>query len=305
MKGVKKRRPQPKKRAASGKGNSKLAVVLLVVAVVLLCYSACYRTPQRTVEPKAVKEQVVEPKAKRLDVDIKITSELQLPLYTDSTFLIRNSDARYAIMYDTMHCQPRWVAYMLTAKEVGYKGVERSNRFKEDPFITIMGWEQASNNDYKGSGYDKGHLLPSADRDDSRAENDATFLFSNISPQLPSLNRRVWAKLEGKVREWAAKYDTLYVVTAPILSDAPRQKLGNSSITIPDYFYKVLMARQGEEYVSIGFVLPNRSDVASDINSFAKSVDEVEALTGIDFFWMVEDSIESRMESEFNLKKWN
>lgn len=303
---AKKRKTTPKKRRStprSRRANIRTIVIsLLLICTVLLYFSANYRSVKRVkISNVTINEK---PKQPALSTE-KITSQMELPLYEDSTFLIRNRDGRYTLMYDTLHRQPRWVAYMLTKEEVNYKGVDRKDSFKEDSKIKVRGWKQGHNNDYKKSGYDKGHLLPSADRDDTRAENDATFLFSNISPQLPALNRRVWADLEGKVRQWADRYDTLYVVTAPILPDSPRSRLGDNKITIPEYFYKVLMAPYRDSYISIGYLLPNRADLSSDLDGYALSVDEVEQMTGLDFFWMVDDTIEDRMESEYNLKRWN
>lgn len=101
------------------------------------------------------------------------------------------------------------------------------------------GWPTAVDRDYAGSGFDRGHLLPSADRDDSRAENDATFYLSNVSPQYPKLNRNQWRLLEEQVRRWADRYDSIYVVTGGELEPGLRRIRGGTGI--PRHYFKALL----------------------------------------------------------------
>lgn len=125
---------------------------------------------------------------------------LELPACSRGEFLIRNEAGRYTLLYDTAYRQAAWVAYLLTREDVRRRGAKRRNAFRCDPEVVARGWPTAVDRDYAGSGFDRGHLLPSADRDDSRAENDATFYLSNVSPQYPKLNRNQWRLLEEQVR---------------------------------------------------------------------------------------------------------
>ena len=138
---------------------------------------------------------------------------LELPACSRGEFLIRNEAGRYTLLYDTAYRQAAWVAYLLTREDVRRRGARRRNAFRCDPEVVARGWPTAVDRDYAGSSFDRGHLLPSADRDDSRAENDATFYLSNVSPQYPKLNRNQWRLLEEQVRRWADRYDSIYVVT--------------------------------------------------------------------------------------------
>lgn len=122
---------------------------------------------------------------------------LELPACSRGEFLIRNEAGRYTLLYDTAYRQAAWVAYLLTREDVRRRGARRRNAFRCDPEVVARGWPTAVDRDYAGSSFDRGHLLPSADRDDSRAENDATFYLSNVSPQYPKLNRNQWRAARG------------------------------------------------------------------------------------------------------------
>jgi endonuclease G len=116
-----------------------------------------------------------------------------------------------------------------------------------------------------------------------------------MSPQLPRFNRGVWKKLEMQVRNWAIAYDSLYVVTGPIF-DSVMPTIGPHRVAVPKSYYKVLLQKRNGEWFGIGFVLPNIS-MKGDIMQYATSIDKVEELTGIDFFWSLEDKFENVLEN--------
>ena len=124
----------------------------------------------------------------------------------------------YSFEYSEKHEQARWVAYQLTASET-HPIVGRSNHFIPDDHVATG---TATESDYKGSGYDRGHLAPAADMEWSETAMRESFYFSNMSPQVKGFNEGIWKKLEEQVRDWAALYDTLYVVTAGVLNDSLR-----------------------------------------------------------------------------------
>ena len=232
---------------------------------------------------------------------------LELPECSDSTYFVTNKIGRYSYLYSPSHKQSEWVAYCLTGKEVQVKGAERSNNFKEDVYVISKSWKSASLSDYKRSGYDRGHLLPSADRDDTPMENEETFLLSNVSPQKPQLNRNCWNDLEQQVRRWATKYDTVYVVTGGVLkskSDKKPMKRIGEGVTVPNYFYKVVLTEYKGNYYSIGFIIPNIDDVNRNFRVYAVTVDSVENMAGYDFFPALPDEIEWKTESRLDKKFW-
>ena len=205
----------------------------------------------------------------------------------------------FSFVYDETCEQPRWVAYVLTKKET--EGTEeRSNKFSVDPYVHS---ETATNQDYSKSGYDRGHLAPAADMKWSETAMQESFYFSNISPQLPSFNRGIWKKLEEKIRDWAVLYDSILVVTGPILSEN-LNKIGPNEVCVPNYFYKVIIDFKKENSKAIGFIMPNTSG-NNPLNHYAVAIDDVEKATGIDFFFQFSDQFEEKLESQLCIKCWN
>jgi endonuclease G len=204
----------------------------------------------------------------------------------------------YSFVYDEPCEQAKWVAYILTKKET--EGLEeRGNKFIEDPFVHSG---SASNEDYAKSGYDRGHLAPAADMKWSEEVMKESFYFSNMSPQVPSFNRGVWKKLEEKVRDWAVVYDSILVVTGPILN-SNQKKIGPNEVCVPDSYYKVIFDFKKEHSKAIGFILPNEAS-SEPLVYFARTIDEVEKATGIDFFFQFKDAFEEKMESKICRDCW-
>jgi endonuclease G len=212
-----------------------------------------------------------------------------LPLPGEEIF----THTAYSFSYNEQHEQANWVAYMLTKTHLG-DGVERSNRFLEDPLV-LSG--TATNADYAKSGYDRGHLAPAADMSWSLQVMQESFYYSNMSPQLPGFNRGIWKKLEEQVRAWALQYDTLYVVTGPIL-EAGLLTIGSNEVSVPKAYFKALIAPQQQK--GIAFVMPNaKSDAA--VLAFSLSIDALEAKINRDLFYQLPDQLEHKMESIVHL----
>jgi endonuclease G len=209
-----------------------------------------------------------------------------LPL---STELVINRTA-YTFAYNEEHEQANWVAYVLTHAHLG-DGVERSNRFMEDPLVST---QTASNADYAKSGYDRGHLAPAADMSWSLQVMQESFYYSNMSPQLPGFNRGIWKKLEEKVRDWALLYDSIYVVTGPVL-EAGLPTIGPNKVSVPKYYYKALIAPRQQK--GIAFLMPNAKSDAQ-LFDFSLSIDALEAKLGRDFFYQLKDQLEQQIESK-------
>lgn len=220
-----------------------------------------------------------------------------LPAHTPSDEIIKHTG--YTLCYSEEHEQAKWVAYHLTSKMVNESNEERTNKFIDDTEVTTG---SASVNDYKKSGYDRGHLCPAGDMGWSEQTMKESFFMSNMSPQVPKFNRGVWKNLETNIREWTVNNKELYIVTAGVLN-GKLKTIGKNKVSVPQYFYKVILDYELPEYKAIAFVMPNKSSKKS-IYSFAVSIDSVEHLTGIDFFPALPDSIENRLEAQVNLSKW-
>ena len=181
----------------------------------------------------------------------------------------------YSLSYNCKHEQANWISYKLERQEV-LTSRQRTNDFRVDHTIECT---SSTLSDYKGSGYDRGHLSPAADNKETFDAMSESFLMSNISPMLPQFNRNYWLKLEKQVREWAIDRDEVYVVVGPILSDN-LPTIGNN-VSIPKYFYKIVLDPEPLEYVAY---LMENTNKSQDFNNCVVTIDSIETLTGIDFF---------------------
>lgn len=217
-----------------------------------------------------------------------------LPSSTTGAVYKRNT---YTFSYNEKHEQSEWVAYVLKKEDTKYKNYDRPY-FNQDPIVKT---KSADWRNFKNTAYDKGHLLPAADRRKTYKDYEETFFTSNISPQKSEFNAGLWNRLEQKVRYWAGKYDGLYVVTGGVLE--PNLKtIGYEKVSVPKYFYKVLMTTDGSKM--IGFLMPHQ-DSNKPLYEFVTSVDKIEELTGIDFFENLPDDIENKLENNSSYKGWS
>lgn len=223
-------------------------------------------------------------------------NKLETPKLTATDKIITRTG--YSLSYNEKHEQANWVAYELTSAKTN-KIYERTNRFKTDPLVKTG---TATDADYKGSGFDRGHLAPAVDMAWSSSAMIESFYYSNISPQFPGFNRGVWKRLEDQVRTWAQENESIFVVTGPVLNRISGS-IGPNNVSIPQYFYKVILDYKQPSVKGIGFILPNTSSSAS-LETYALSIDSVEHFTGIDFFPSLPDDQENIIESTINTKSW-
>ncbi|MEI6174200.1 MAG: DNA/RNA non-specific endonuclease [Bacteroidota bacterium] len=160
-----------------------------------------------------------------------------------------------------------------------------------------------SNADYKGSGNDRWHLAPSADMCYSYQTMAESFYLSNMAPQNPGFNRGIWSKLEAQVRQWAVDDRAVYVVTGTVLTKG-LPTIGNNRITVPAYFYKVILDYTEPNIKGIGFIMPNEGS-QEPLQHYVVSIDSAERVTGTDFFYQLPDEQEKIIESTVDLSKWS
>lgn len=206
----------------------------------------------------------------------------------------------YTLSYNEEYEVASWVAYELTRDEVLGEH-DRDDDFKSDPAVRTG---SATLADYRNSGYDRGHLAPAADFKWSEEAMSDTFYLSNMTPQEGGFNRGIWADLESVVRTFAYDNGSVYVVTGPVLTDGPYKTIGSNDVAVPKRFYKVILDYSEPELKAIGFVLPNeKSD--KKLQSFAMSVDDVEEITGLDFFPALPDDHEVELERSYDVSLWS
>ena len=266
-----------------------VALMSLLVVIVYAFQSNNEIVLQTTIDVQQEQKQEV--------LQTENISNLEFPALLPNEKII--SHTGYSFVYSEEHEQAKWIAYELTKEETNSL-FERTDKFLVDPLVSTG---TAENSDYAKSGYDKGHLAPAADMGWSALTMKESFYFSNMSPQLPGFNRGVWKRLEELMRSWAIDNKAIYIVTGPLLSKG-LPAIGSNGVSIPNYYYKVVLDYTQPEIHAIGFVLPNASSSAS-LSTFAVSIDEVERQTGIDFFPALPDDQETKLEKEVCQTCWH
>ncbi|GAB4339647.1 MAG: DNA/RNA non-specific endonuclease [Flammeovirgaceae bacterium] len=207
----------------------------------------------------------------------------------------------FVLSYVEKHEQAEWVAYELTKEEVKTKVADREDeRFEPDPLVPTG---SATYQDYSGSGYDRGHLAPAGDMRFSQEAMNECFYMSNISPQDKNFNKEIWRLLEEQVRSFAVKYGRIYVVTGGVLENGLKKIGKQNKISVPKYYYKVLLDYQEPEIKAIAFLMQNKNDVLP-LTRYVVSIDALEEMTGIDFFPALPDDLEKKLESEMQTELW-
>lgn len=205
----------------------------------------------------------------------------------------------FRVSFNKENRTPNWVAWELLGSET--EGAqERYNTFWQDE--TVDGCPVTY--DYSNSGYDRGHLCPAADQKWSRKAMIDCFSLANIAPQDHALNAGAWQTLEKKERQWAQRDSAIVIIAGPIYEKSDKKRIGQNKVRVPSAFYKVIIAPYLDEPRGIGFVYPNMSS-PGNMKDYAMSIDEVEELTGIDFFYNLPDDLEQRIESVTSFKDWD
>jgi len=230
----------------------------------------------------------------------EITSSDEVVLQsTDKTYFLPTSTTNqiiqhstYYLSYSEYHEQAEWVAYELKPEHI-LGGKHKRPYFNQDPKVSTA---SAHWNNYKNSGYTRGHLLPAGDRTFSKEAYDETFYTSNISPQLQEFNTGIWNSLEMRIRNFARKNGKVYVVTGGILTNNLKT-IGKEKVAVPEYFYKVLLYQDGKEYKMLTYLIPHKEENRKPLNDYIVTTDSIEILTRIDFVHFLDDKIEEKLES--------
>lgn len=209
----------------------------------------------------------------------------------------------HALVWNDRYKVPKWTAHLIVP-DISEGNLARIDSFRPDPKLKTNTNLFES---YWYSGYDRGHMVPSADMRWSFDALNATYYYSNIAPQRPELNRGAWAELE----DWMRRYvhysgNRVYVVTAPILGeDMPllNKPKAPEDVYAPPYFFKAMVDIDGPKKKGIAFIMKNGLN-DQGILSYAVSIDSVEAMSGLDLFAALDDTLENRIEAMNNTKEW-
>lgn len=259
-------------------------ILLLVVALVIWCAWIAISAVAKGAEQKA-------PEAIHSDLLHPVTAS-----GVDEELI--EYDAFTVSFNPSLHI-PNWVSWELLGSETEGPETRRSS-FQTD--YNVKGC--ATNADYRGSGYDRGHMAPAGDMKWDSVAMDQCFLFTNMCPQLHSLNGGTWAKLEDKCRVWARVDSAIVIICGPVLTPEPDEFIGESQVAVPKAFFKVIASPYANPPRGIGFIMPNGT-VPGGMQAAAVTIDSVEALTGHDFFVTLPDSIQNIIESQCRFQKWS
>ncbi|HMP92925.1 MAG TPA: DNA/RNA non-specific endonuclease [Phnomibacter sp.] len=301
---------------------SWFGIALWALALHLCVYTRAQAPTQVTTKIQAIEQELKKLDsiksqllAQREDLKLeKIRADIRavgLPQGPGSDQIVWHS--AMALAYSEPHEQARWVAHMIIP-DVTEGVVSRSNDFRPDSLITTGSAVEAdyfvkflqpdSTYKYDGSGYDRGHLAPSADFRWSAKALSESYLYSNMSPQLADFNRGIWGDLEDKLREYVYKNPGTYlhVVTGPVLEpNLPRIERGVNKVPIPRYYWKVAYDVQRQR--GIGFVLPNAAGT-QPLELHAVTIDSVQRLTGLKFFTGLPAAEQTAIAQQRITKDW-
>ena len=226
----------------------------------------------------------------------------------------------YCVEWDPDMQSQRWSCYQMYSS-INYHSSYNVSRYYADNDGTLNPECQYPNDPdlppqyrfatdpFKYSGYDHGHICPSADRLRSNEANYQTFFITNMQPQRNKFNAGLWEKMENQVRTWASNCDTLYVCKGGTI-DMSENILGyigsgSNRIPVPKYFFMAVLSRSGNSYKAAGFWVEHLNEDRSNDNlgNYVVNIYELQKLTNIDFFCNLPDDLESTVESQPIVKK--
>ena len=208
---------------------------------------------------------------------------------------------QYSLSYNRSKATANWVAWRLDSSWIG--SANRQDDFRPDPALPA-GWYQVTTQDYTGSGYDRGHLTPSGDRTRSIEDNSATFLMTNIMPQLAANNQGPWEDFESYCRTLAQQGQEIYIIAGP---SGNIGTIGGGRVVVPQVTWKVALVlpngsndlqRIGKATRTIAIIVPNQAplNINAPWRDFRVPVDAVENLTGFNFFTEVPKNTQELIE---------
>ncbi len=204
----------------------------------------------------------------------------------------------YVTSYNLHTRQPNWVAWHLTAEHTDGP-VGRLSNFHEDEDVPTP---RATLADYRKSGWSRGHMCPAGDNKWDEQAMYESFALTNVCPQNASLNSGLWNSIEMDCRKWAKKYGDVYIVCGPVFLNKEHETIGKNRVVVPEAFFKVILCLQGKPK-AIGYIVRN-TEGKKQKDQFVNTVDDVERITGMDFFPALPDDIENEVEANADISVW-
>ena len=233
-----------KKRSSKVSNRIKVILTLLVLLLVYLNSNVFSNTDSEKDTATVTQTSTIATST--------ATQPLEFPQMSGNEKLINYEG--FVVSYNHINKIPDWVAYEMKNYETGGEYTRNGKKFRPD---NALPYPQAEDNDYRNSGWARGHMAPAADFKWSEQAMSDTFYFTNCCPQNSSLNGGMWSTLEKKVRDTAVEYETVWVITGPIVGKNQYGTIGENKVIVPDSFFKALLIHDGTTYHSIAFIMDN------------------------------------------------
>ena len=278
--------------------NRRLVDILLFAVLLLFAVNMVNRSKEMVGSAKKPAGTVENSEPSGLASGITMTEYMLTVKGAKDAMLLRRLG--YTAGYSKEWRCPVWVAWELTEAHTTGEYSRKGVSYHEDYDVPAP---RATNADYSRSGYDRGHMCPSGDNKWSSTAQEECFLFTNMCPQSHNLNGGDWNDLEMKCRTWAKRYGYIYIICGPVFKgDRPSRTIGRNKVWVPDGFYKVVMC-DVDEPKTIGFYYDNE-DGHRPMAEYVRTVDEIEEMTGLDFFSGLNDDLEKKAEAKADLREW-
>ncbi len=279
--------------------NKTLKAILTVLALCLLFVAQRYffSSPDSLTPSSSLSKEEKDPSTSSLQ-----GKTLSLPLCEGrgSTILVEHEG--FTLLFDTRTMCPLWVAWELTADETRGRVTRQGVDFKADESVPEQ--YQVEMWDYNGGQYGRGHMCPAGDMKWSKEAMQDCHYMTNICPQNAELNKVWWEHLERACRQWARQDGAVQIVCGPVFSDNPKRFGKKHKVAVPKGFYKVVLSLKEGREKALGFYYTN-DDAPQPMEDAVRSVDDIEQLTGIDFFSSLPDELENRLEAMTDLRAWD
>lgn len=288
-----------------------VSIAFLVFIVIGLTVSLSLRACSHHKKNVQEKTHYVEPRTEPVEAKFEKATEeiipyempdsvvkicMLRPLEGVSEQIIRKT--AYIVSYNKDTKTPNWVAWHMTTDHTDGP-VRRMSNFYEEESVDSP---RATLEDYSGSGWSRGHMCPAGDNKWNETAMYESFSLINVCPQNASLNSGVWNSIEIDCRRWANRFGDVYIVCGPVLLNREHETIGRNKVVVPEAFFKVILCLQGKPK-AIGFVVKNNAGTKKK-DQYVNTVDEVERITGYDFFPFLPDSIEAEVEAYSNIDDW-
>lgn len=283
--------------------NKYLKTLLPLLVLVVLLLAQRYLNQDQTPSFSPAKEETLLPEESAGEQAPSSTggdmSDAPVVQDMEGTLLIEHEG--FSLLFDTRTLCPRWVAWELTAGETRGKVSREGINFMEDEKVPKP--YQVTSYDYNGGHYGRGHMCPAGDMKWSQQAMQDCHYMTNICPQTAELNKNWWEHLERACRRWARQEGSVQIVCGPIFPAQPKLFGKRHKISVPEAFFKVVLSLKEGEEKALGFYYTN-DDSPQQMEDAVRSVDEIEQMTGIDFFSNLPDAQEDRLEAMTDLNAW-